>query len=272
MTATLQRLHDEGGAAFSELAYSTVDPQLDGSWGTWDPTVGVVAADAAPGVVSVRPARPDARPPPPSTTASAVGVVAVRGRVRGDPRRRRARRSRHRRPAGPRPGCARRRRPDQLATSAAGPAVHHRGLDVDVVDRRRARGRDGARIRGLDPLGAIMGHEFGHQVAFGYGTQAELGAAPEGWPPSGEIPVERWADCVSNTFTGTVGVARPGDVHGSSQTWTTTGSRLDRTPIRVPADSSRPLEQPDAEQLSGPHLGVTWARTPRRGSPRTRSR
>ena len=43
VTATLQRLHDEGGAAFSELAYSTVDPQLDSSWGTWDPTVGVVA-------------------------------------------------------------------------------------------------------------------------------------------------------------------------------------------------------------------------------------
>ena len=51
-------------------------------------------------------------------------------------------------------------------------------------------------------LGAVMGHEFGHHVAFRYGTQAELGAAPEGWPPSGEMPVETWADCVSGSFTG----------------------------------------------------------------------
>ena len=69
-------------------------------------------------------------------------------------------------------------------------------------------------------LGAVMGHEFGHHVAFRYGTQAELGAAPEGWPVSGEPPVERWADCVSNTFTG-YGYASHGQApcSGSSQTF-----------------------------------------------------
>jgi len=47
-TTTLQRLHDEGGAAFAELGFSTVDPDLDFEWGTWNPTSGVVAPDAAP--------------------------------------------------------------------------------------------------------------------------------------------------------------------------------------------------------------------------------
>ena len=56
-----------------------------------------------------------------------------------------------------------------------------------------------------------MAHEFGHHVAFGYGTQAELGAAPAGWPVSGNPPVERWADCVSQGFTGvSARLARPG--------------------------------------------------------------
>ena len=66
-------------------------------------------------------------------------------------------------------------------------------------------------------LGAVMAHEFGHHVSFRYGTQAELGAAPEGWPPSGSTQVETWADCVSNTFTG---YGLNGTCAGASQTWT----------------------------------------------------
>lgn len=50
-------------------------------------------------------------------------------------------------------------------------------------------------------LVAIMAHEFGHLVAFHYGTHATLGAAPAGWPSSGAVPVEHWADCVSRALT-----------------------------------------------------------------------
>jgi hypothetical protein len=46
-----------------------------------------------------------------------------------------------------------------------------------------------------------MVHEFGHHVAFQFGTQSPFGAAPKGWPISGRPPVERWADCVSRSFT-----------------------------------------------------------------------
>jgi hypothetical protein len=51
-------------------------------------------------------------------------------------------------------------------------------------------------------LRALLAHEFGHLVAFGYGSQAFNGAAPEGWPPYSSRPEEAWADCVSRSFTG----------------------------------------------------------------------
>ena len=98
-------------------------------------------------------------------------------------------------------------------------------------------------------LGAVMGHEFGHHVAFRYGTQAELGAAPEGWPPSGATPVETWADCVSNTFTG-YGLQRT-RAPGRRRPGPTTGSRPDRPPTRAPADSSERLTPYDGPSHGG---------------------
>ena len=62
-----------------------------------------------------------------------------------------------------------------------------------------------------DRLVAIISHEFGHHIAFRYGTQSQLGAAPAGWPSSGATPVERWADCVARSFT-----AYPLGSHGMS--------------------------------------------------------
>lgn len=67
----------------------------------------------------------------------------------------------------------------------------------------------------------VTAHEFGHQIAYDYGTQAELGAAPEGWPISGSTPVERWADCVARSFSGIASGSHgmtPCD--GESYTWT----------------------------------------------------
>jgi hypothetical protein len=51
-------------------------------------------------------------------------------------------------------------------------------------------------------LRATIAHEFGHLIAFRYGSQAFNGAAPEGWPAYGSRPEEAWADCVSRAFTG----------------------------------------------------------------------
>jgi len=51
---------------------------------------------------------------------------------------------------------------------------------------------------------ATLAHEFGHLIAFRYGSQAYNGAAPEGWPAYSNRPEEAWADCVSQVFTGVV--------------------------------------------------------------------
>lgn len=51
-------------------------------------------------------------------------------------------------------------------------------------------------------LRAIVAHEWGHQVAFRYGTKAYLGAPPAGWPYQGDRPAEAWGDCVAQTLTG----------------------------------------------------------------------
>jgi hypothetical protein len=51
-------------------------------------------------------------------------------------------------------------------------------------------------------LTATIAHEFGHLIAFRYGSQAFSGAAPEGWPSYSDAPEEAWADCVSRALTG----------------------------------------------------------------------
>jgi len=54
-------------------------------------------------------------------------------------------------------------------------------------------------------LVSVIGHEFGHLIAFVYGTNEFNGAAPEGWPDPQHGPAaEAWADCVSEVFTGIV--------------------------------------------------------------------
>jgi hypothetical protein len=63
------------------------------------------------------------------------------------------------------------------------------------VARQHAEGSD--RL-----LRSLLAHEFGHLIAFGYGSQAFNGAAPEGWPPYSSRPEEAWADCVARAFTG----------------------------------------------------------------------
>lgn len=62
-----------------------------------------------------------------------------------------------------------------------------------------------ARYHGGGPwlrLRAVIAHEWGHQAAFRYGTNAYPGAPPTGWPYNGAGPAEAWADCVAKALTG----------------------------------------------------------------------
>jgi hypothetical protein len=52
-------------------------------------------------------------------------------------------------------------------------------------------------------------HEFGHLIAWHYGTDAFNGAGPAGFPYTGQMPEEMWADCVATAFTGTSYPTRP---------------------------------------------------------------
>lgn len=53
-------------------------------------------------------------------------------------------------------------------------------------------------------LAVVLTHEFGHLIAFRYGSGAHVGAGPAGWPAATSNPAEHWADCVQQVFTGTV--------------------------------------------------------------------
>lgn len=70
-------------------------------------------------------------------------------------------------------------------------------------------------------LAVTIAHEFGHLIAWRYGTQAYNGAAPEGWPAYSSRPEEGWSDCVSQVFTG---ITDPSHglpaCAGSSLSWT----------------------------------------------------
>jgi hypothetical protein len=48
----------------------------------------------------------------------------------------------------------------------------------------------------------VVAHEFGHLIAFRFGTGEYAGAGPEGWPAPPARPEEAWADCVQTAFTG----------------------------------------------------------------------
>jgi hypothetical protein len=56
----------------------------------------------------------------------------------------------------------------------------------------------------VDRARNTLAHEWGHQVAWHFGTDAFNGAGPAGFPYEGRTPAEQWADCVAQALTGTV--------------------------------------------------------------------
>ena len=225
---TLQRLHDEGSTAFNQLAFSTVEPALDTQWGRWDPAVGVVASDAPPGFTTVSlppttttttaaPQTTTTAPPPPEPkpsefVAEAEPILVGTG------------------PGDPGTGDLTARATAALDQGVPGDWRGAVPVVVSVISGSTSLSSTDGRLEvgsshasgDWARLEAIMAHEFGHHIAFRYGTQAELGAAPEGWPVSGNPPVERWADCVSQGFTGyPLGSHGQTPCEGASQSWTT---------------------------------------------------
>lgn len=73
-----------------------------------------------------------------------------------------------------------------------------------------------------DHLRSVVAHEFGHLIAYAYGSQAYLGAPPTGWPDPGYgRPEEEWADCVEYAFTAIADPAYGMPVcSGSTLSWT----------------------------------------------------
>ena len=227
ITTTLQRLHDQGGAAFAELGFSTVDPDLDFDWGTWDPTVGVVAPDAAPLFTSFDLPEPTTTTPPttaaPTTTApppppapATEFVEASEPILAGNG------------PGDPGTGDLLARSEAALDATIPTPWRQAVVVQLSIISGPTSWSWPDGRIEvgsvhasgNWSKLEAVMDHEFGHQIAFRYGSQAENGAAPAGWPVSGSIPVETWADCVSETYTGYGLATGGGPCAGESLAWT----------------------------------------------------
>ncbi len=56
----------------------------------------------------------------------------------------------------------------------------------------------------VDRAKNTLAHEWGHQVAWHYGTDVYNGAPPAGFPYAGRSPEEQFADCVAQALTGTI--------------------------------------------------------------------
>lgn len=83
---------------------------------------------------------------------------------------------------------------------------------IKIAERHRAN---------RSVLAVTIAHEFGHLIAWRYGTQAYNGAPPSGWPAYSQRPEEAWGDCVSQVFTGIIGPSHGlPPCGGSSLSWT----------------------------------------------------
>ena len=201
-----ERLTASGAHAYEEVTYAHTPVEVDPAVGVWDEHGGVVpSADdiaattfertgtttttttTAPPTTTTAP--PPTTDPPPADAGGLGAVLNATDPGTADP----LARGRAALESGV-PGNWRAAIPVQL--SEIGGSSSYSSTDGSLQMGSHHLLGDWSR------LVAISSHEFGHHIAFRYGTQAELGAAPEGWPTSGSVPVEHWADCVSRSFTG----------------------------------------------------------------------
>lgn len=119
----------------------------------------------------------------------------------------------------------------QAAFDASVPAVWRSAITVrlEIIDGSTSWAHPDGRIQvgtahanGPEArLRATLAHEFGHLIAFRFGSHEYNGAAPEGWPAYSNRPEEAWADCVSQSFTGIVDPSHGlPPCSGTSLSWT----------------------------------------------------
>ena len=192
------RLSEGGYGAWKDVVHTQAEVAIEESGSTWDEHAGVISTDAAvapdtfertAATTTAPPANPEAPTAPAGTPDSGLGTLL------------------HSVDPGTADPIAR----AQAAITAGVPQAWRDAVPVtfsQIGGSSSLSSKDGRIQMGSSHLAgdwkrliAIATHEFGHHIAFRYGTQSQLGAPPEGWPTSGAIPVEHWADCVSRSFT-----------------------------------------------------------------------
>lgn len=172
-----------------------------------------------PTITPATTAPPATTPPPPPTTAPPAPAPAPTAPPST--------------PAPPPPAAAQPLERVQAAFTSTVPAVWRSAIPVrfEIVPGEMSWAYPDGRIavseahaRGTEPrLRTVVAHEFGHLIAFRFGSGAFNGAAPTGWPAYSARPEEAWADCVAAVFTG---IQTPSHgltaCTGSSLTWTAT--------------------------------------------------
>lgn len=190
--------------------------------------------------------------------AAVVALLVVAGASAGvDPASAATRRARPRRP------------PVDLVAKARGilaaevPSDWLAALPVDITlipgrTNYALRGQLQLATRSLRGRNAVFltVHEWGHEVAYQYGTQAFSGAPPTGFPYAGPHPEEVFADCVANALTGATlatGGAFPfcsPDQSAWAGGWLATGPASHPVvPRPAPAPAPAPLPPPPLEYL-----------------------
>ncbi|MFL6204211.1 MAG: hypothetical protein ACJ739_02580 [Acidimicrobiales bacterium] len=208
-----------GGLAAATAAQGTPD-------GVTSSTVAVSAeldSAAVPAEIATTTTLPPVRPTVPTTTVPPAPKVTARAAAPATPAPAQA-------PSPPPPSQSPLQRV-QAAFSASIPRAWQAAIPVrfEIISGVTSWGHpngliqigtyhaDGPSAR----LRMVVAHEFGHLIAFRYGSGAYNGAAPKGWPAYGSNPAEAWADCVSQAFTGVVDPSHGlPPCSGSSLSWT----------------------------------------------------
>ena len=223
--ALAQRFETGGVTSFLEVAHIQEAVVVEDDWGQWDPRSGVADPSDIPEIDTFTVSGSTTTTAAPTTAAPTTVPATTPLASTGDP-------SGVNEIFGPSdPGTGDLAAREQAALEAGVPAVWREAVPVQLgqVEGTSSYSYPSGLLEmgtyhlngDWNRLVAITSHEFGHHIAFRYGTQAELGAAPQGWPTSGDVPVEHWADCVSRSFTGTaLGSHNQAPCDGEPYTWT----------------------------------------------------
>jgi hypothetical protein len=224
------RPHPSGGSVHN-AAMSTQEAVVDDGWRDWT-WFATTTTTLPPPTTTVPPTTvppttlPPAPPPPPPPTTVAAPRTPPTTRVQPTPT------------TAPAPAPS-----GDLAAFAAGvlqemvPAAWLAAVParISVIDGDTSWAYDDGTIdMAVTHLASpsiarfTVAHEWGHLVAWKYGTNAYNGAAPAGFPYSGSQPAEMWADCVGVAISGVSQHSHglpgcPGDALSFTSSWFAAG-------------------------------------------------